>query len=187
MPEDDIKPATKPDGAPWHIGCMARLESEKGIDLLIDAIADIDNVMLTIVGKGSQKEVLLKQAKLLNHSKVRVQFIDRLSTFDDLWSSADCFVLPSRTHDPFGLVAAAAMAHGVPTIVTDKCGISGYMEHKKHGIICNNNDLHASILQLQKNPLLQQILKLNGQKLAQEQFSVAGMVGGFKNILNSFE
>ena len=159
LPIATDEPTTQLSNTPWHIGCIARLEQEKGVNLLLDAISSINDVMLTIVGRGSQKQQLLKRAKPLNNIKARVQFIDRLPTLDNLWQSIDCFVLPSRSHDPFGLVVAEAMAHGVPTIITDKCGIAGYLEREQHSIICKPDDIRAAIANLKNNPLLQQKLK----------------------------
>jgi len=173
----------KPTNAPWHVGCIARLEHEKGVDLLLEAINNIDNITLTIVGRGSQQKSLLKQAKLLNSNRVRAQFIDRLPSLNDFWQSIDCFVLPSRSHDPFGLVVAEAMVHGVPTVITNKCGIAGFLEHEQHSIVCQPDELKKGILQLKQNPLLQQKLKQNGRKLAEELFSIEGMIKNYEKIL----
>jgi len=112
--------------APFRIGCIARLSHEKGIDVLIEAVAPLTNISLTIVGRGREEmhiQELLR--KKLRNSAFDIQ--QNIHSVGDFYRSIDCLVLPSRDHDPFGLVVAEAMAAGVPTICTDACGIAEHL------------------------------------------------------------
>ena len=50
----------------FHIGCIARLTPDKGIDLLIEAVSHIPHVHLTIVGRGSDAHSLATMIEDIN-------------------------------------------------------------------------------------------------------------------------
>jgi glycosyltransferase involved in cell wall biosynthesis len=71
-----------------------------------------------------------------------------LETF---YAGLDIFVLPSSDHDPFGLVAAEAMARGIATVVTTACGIAASLEHGKDALIVeagSESDMESAIRSL---------------------------------------
>ena len=56
-----------PEGhATFHVGCIARLTHDKGVDLLIEAVKDLPNVTLTIVGQGKEERTLHQRAEEVN-------------------------------------------------------------------------------------------------------------------------
>ena len=109
------------------IGYVGRLVPEKGLDLLIEALAKIDGVWrLSIVGAGpeqQQLEVLSQRLELTD----RVSFegclpSTRLPAF---YRELDALVLPSRSQpnwtEQFGRVLIEAMSCGIPVVGSD-CG-----------------------------------------------------------------
>ncbi len=128
-------PFPRPSGI--HVGTVARLDPEKGVDVLIHSIAELPEVTLSILGKG-REETYIRTLIDQDTQRIGQQRIHLLSHVDDLSSfyrSLDVFVLPSSDHDPFGLVAAEAMACGIATIVTDACGISGSLEASREALV----------------------------------------------------
>jgi glycosyltransferase involved in cell wall biosynthesis len=109
------------------IGYVGRLVPEKGVDLLLEAVAGMDKVcQLTIVGTGTEQvrlETLVRRLGLTD----RVFFRGCLpsSHMPAFYRQLDTFVLPSRSRpnwiEQFGRVLIEAMACGVPVVGAD-CG-----------------------------------------------------------------
>ncbi len=167
----------------FHIGCISRLSHEKGVDLLVDAIKEIPNAKLTIVGKGRDEE---KIKKLILNSQLSILNLSRVDDLNSFYNSLDLLVLPSREHDPFGLVAAEAMVLGVPVVVTDQCGIADYLEDGKDAIIVeanSANQLKAGILRLIADEKFMENIAREGQRTAKEKFGVEEMVDKYVELL----
>ncbi|HLD71001.1 MAG TPA: glycosyltransferase family 4 protein, partial [Candidatus Peribacteraceae bacterium] len=101
------------------------------------------------------------------------------------YRSTDVLVLPSRDNDPFGLVAAEAMACGTPVIVTEQCGIAGYLSNEVDAIIVkadSEKSLKEAILHI-KDPAVRSRLSAAGKKTAQEKFSLDSMIEGYCRLL----
>ncbi len=112
---------TRPPSASEEVLYVGRLAAEKGIGELVRAWSDRDRhpMRLLIVGDGPQRAALARSTgttvELLGHvssSRVRELMLD-----------ARALVFPSRWHEPFGLVAAEALAAGLPVIASDMGGI----------------------------------------------------------------
>lgn len=162
---------------PLHIGTIARLSREKGVDLLIEALAGLPDCHLTVVGEGREEKKLraLAESKHVGDRTIIQPRVEDLGTF---YRALDLFVLPSREHDPFGLVAAEAMMCGVATVVTDACGIAGYLKNGTDAMIVPALDPHAlarCIVQL-SDPVLRGTIAANGRKTAEEKFRTKRMV-----------
>lgn len=166
-----------------RIGTIARLSKDKGVDVLIEAVKDLENVSLNIVGTGSEEATLLSAISNLPHITITAH-IDDLAEF---YTSLDLFVLSSRDHDPFGLVAGEAMMLGVPVIVTDTCGIAGYLTHEHDALIVPTGslqELRKAIMHLQHHPEKRSLLATVGKATAEEKFSIEKMVERYEGILH---
>ncbi|MEI8230938.1 MAG: glycosyltransferase family 4 protein [Candidatus Peregrinibacteria bacterium] len=169
----------------FRIATIARLTPDKGVDVLIDAITDFPNCHLTIVGKGPEEGYL---RKLIDerHISDRVEIIPRVENLGAFLDQLQCFVLPSRSHDPFGLVAGEAMAMGVPTIVTDACGISYHVVDGTEAIVVPADDVSAlreAIVSLDK-PDIWSKLSENGKRAVAEKFSMERMVEEYEMVMS---
>ncbi len=169
-----------------RIGCIARLSQEKGIDLLIRAMKDIPQGTLEIIGRGSEEPLLkrlTRQCQLYDRVTFTTDFVDLAQAYGRF----DAFVLPSREHDPFGLVAGEAMIAGLPAVVTDACGIAGYLQDDKDALIVPANSASAlahALLALQ-DPLTRERIATAGQSTAKEKFSMKMMVAAYAKVLGS--
>jgi glycosyltransferase involved in cell wall biosynthesis len=116
-----------------------RLHHAKGVDTFLEAwsrgCASWPQHGLLIVGSGPEKESLLTQAALLGLGD-RVTFCppaDKASLLR-LYQRSSCVVVPSRS-EPFGLVAAEAMAAGAIVIASAVGGLQGLVEDGVSGFL----------------------------------------------------
>ena len=103
------------------IGYVGRLARIKGVDILLQAIAKLNqniNCKLVIVGDGSEKEELISLAKDLDICHL-VYFAGRISHDEVIQTMKgfDIAVVPSRD-EGFGLSALEAMSSGIPVIAS---------------------------------------------------------------------
>lgn len=171
---------------PLRLGCIARLSPEKGIDLLLQALHALPPfVTLSIVGTGKEEHALRRLTASLELQD-RVTFLFPDTNIHTLYEQFDALVLPSRSHDPFGLTAAEAMSLGLPVIVTDACGIAGSL-HGTDALICpahSAEGLQESILHLLEPATFNRLAK-NGPNVAREKFSVERMVQSYENVFTT--
>jgi glycosyltransferase involved in cell wall biosynthesis len=111
----------------FTIGYGGRLAPEKGVDLLLRAVAAMDGGgRLIVMGTGAERERLEGLARRLKLDD-RVSFEETIPStrMPDFYRKLDVLVLPSRSRpnwiEQFGRVLIEAMACGVPVVGSD-CG-----------------------------------------------------------------
>ena len=162
---------------------LSRLDPKKGLDLLIDAFAELkqrrSNALLVIAGDGDEEFVRglreRTEKRGIARDVVWTGFIagaDKISAL----AAANVFVLPSYSEN-FGIAAAESLAAGVPTIVTKAVGIAGEIQRADAGIVVPGNSakLAEALRRVLSEPELAQRLSANGRKLAQERYSLEAM------------
>lgn len=170
--------------AELRLGCIARLSREKGVDVLINAMADVpENITLEIVGTGREEQSLKALARRL-HLDGRIAFTGSEADIGAAYARWDALILPSRDNDPFGMVAAEAMLAGLPVIVTDQCGIAGYLEDGKDALIVKAGSSSALSQALAEIGDRRSEIGQAGQKTAEEKFSVERMVQEYAHLLS---
>lgn len=183
IPNPHSNPHPRPHPYHLHIGCISRLTKDKGVDLLINAVKDIKGINLTIVGSGRDEEDIKKP---IANCQLPIALKKRIDDIASFYSSLDLLVLPSREHDPFGLVVAEAMMLGIPTVVTDACGIADYLENEKDAIVVeagSSDELKEGISKVIDNADLRNSIAKTGLKTAQKQFTVNKMVERYCKLL----
>lgn len=118
-----------------------RLMSEKRIDLLLQAVAQLNfssnNIILTIIGDGPQRNYLENLTVKLGISQ-QVKFMGRLTTIEEVWqeiAKAKIAIQPSE-REGFGIFPLEAMAIGTPVIYCDssESAVSEIVRHELEGI-----------------------------------------------------
>jgi glycosyltransferase involved in cell wall biosynthesis len=118
-------------GRGFVIGYAGRLVPEKGVDLLIRALAQLPGMWrLEVIGQGPEREPLERLARSLNLWE-RVSFTDQVPStrMAAFYRELDVLVVPSRTKpnwkEQFGRVIVEAMACGVPVVGSNSGAIPG--------------------------------------------------------------
>lgn len=110
----------------YRVLFVGRFIELKRLDLLIDALADMDisHVELAVVGSGPLEESLRQHAEHKLHG--RIDWIGQLpmDQVHQQMALADCLVLPSL-YDGWGAVVSEALMVGTPVICSDNCGAAG--------------------------------------------------------------
>ncbi|MBC7711419.1 MAG: glycosyltransferase family 4 protein [Rhizobacter sp.] len=103
------------------LGFMGRIESEKGIDVLCDAWAQLKHrgVKLLIAGTGRPDYIVQLREK---YGVPESCFLG-MQTPEAFFPRVDLVVVPSRAYEGLGNVAFEAMVFGRPVIVSDQGGL----------------------------------------------------------------
>ena len=117
-----------PEGAPV-IGAVARLVSQKRLDLLVRVTARLDGVRCVIAGSGPEQEPLARLAAELGVTD-RVSFLGHRGAVGDVLSALDLFVVTSRI-EGMSNAMLEAMAAGVPVVSTPVSGAADALERDR--------------------------------------------------------
>jgi len=169
------------------IGIIARLDTNKGINFLIDAFAEIASkdpcLSLIIVGNGVNKKELEKQTEKLN-LKDQVIFAGYQSEVNAFIKYLSIFVI-SSLNEALPLVLIEAMSHAKPIIATTVGGIPEVIIHLENGLLvppANAAALTDNLLLLINDLELQKKLSLNARKTYETNFTVNRMLEETKSI-----
>jgi len=125
--------------------CVARLSKQKGIDILLQAVARAlrngIRCKCVIVGDGPLKDELLEQARTLELSG-HVFFEGFHEDIRPYLQAATVFVLTSRG-EGLPLSVLEAMACGLPSIVTNVGGNAEAITHQVHGLVVSPESVDA--------------------------------------------
>jgi len=151
----------------------ARFSPEKGLKYILEAVKELDNILLVMVGPGENKELKTTIEKFGIKNKVKIiGEVDPIK-IADYYNSCDIFVLPSL-REGLGFSSGEAMACKKPVIASNTGGIPDIVIHNQTGILVepkNVKQLKAAILKL----------------LNSKQFSQKLIEKGYKHIKNNYQ
>jgi glycosyltransferase involved in cell wall biosynthesis len=133
------KTASRPDDfgedKPFRLGFLGQLKPSKGIQLLLQAVAELpgNDYELRIGGKGPEKYVDYLKTRYKSPNIYFLEFVDP----DIFFSNIDLLVVPSLWHEPLGRTILEAYAHGVPVIGSNRGGIPELIDIGKTGYVFN--------------------------------------------------
>ena len=164
-------PSTPAPDERRHIVYVGRLVPEKGVDLLLTALAKLEGAWrATILGRGPEAANLRALTERLGLSE-RVAFQERVASVEmpHFYQRADVLALPSRTRsnwmEQFGRVLIEAMACGV-AVVGAESGEIPYVIGDA-GLLFPEDDtaaLRAALARLVTSPQLRMDLGARGRE-----------------------
>jgi glycosyltransferase involved in cell wall biosynthesis len=160
---------------------VARLTAQKGVAVLLAALADLpDDVTLTIVGDGERRSFLEAEARRLKVAD-RVRFAGAVGHDEirDFYAAADVFCLASLDEGiPVSLMEA--MASGLPVVATRVGGIAELIDNGVNGLVvpAGRADLLADALgKLRDDRTRRDEFADRGRQVVASHFSVATSAG----------
>lgn len=118
-----VPPMRQRSTDPLLLGFAGRLLPEKGVEVLVDAVAQLPphlaRVRLWIAGEGPDRARLEAQARRLCLGD-RVEFLGHLprEELQRRFEAVTIQVVPSLWSEPYGLVTVEAMARGTPVVAS---------------------------------------------------------------------
>lgn len=135
---------------------VGRLNAEKGVDVLLTALAKLTNLAadlnpeLDIIGDGPQREKLQAQAlKLGITERVHFHGVRPRTQLGTAYRSASVVVIPSRT-EAQGVVVLEAMLSGAAIIASRTGGIVDMLVDQHNGVLVPPTDADALATALQQ-------------------------------------
>lgn len=153
---------------------VAELIKLKNIDKVLMAVKELVskyNLDYTIIGRGPEKESLMKLASAL-HLDNYVTFIDHIphEIIADKLYEHDIFIMPSY-FETFGRVYFEAMAMGIPIICARNSGIYGIFKELEEGISVDHKSVMDIVHVLEfliNNPEERLRIGANGKRLVEK-------------------
>ena len=166
---------------------VGRLSYYKGVQHLVDAMADVEADLL-VVGDGERREEVESRAHERGVTD-RVHFLGRVDDemLDYCYREADTFVLPSvAPSEAFGIVQLEAMAVGTPVVNTDlPTGVPWVSRDGETGLTVPPGDAGAladALDRLVENPDLRRRFGENAVERVREKFGQERMVGRTREL-----
>lgn len=174
--------AERPADRPFTVGYIGRLVEEKGVQVLIDALAQMDGAArLLVVGGGPERKRLGERAAARGLDG-RVEFVPQIASMEmpAVYHRLDVLALPSLTRpnwkEQFGRVLVEAMASGVPVVGSDSGAIPDVIGDA--GLIVPEGDaaaLAAALTRLRDDLALRSALQAKGRERALARFTHASV------------
>jgi glycosyltransferase involved in cell wall biosynthesis len=175
------------DKTPFVIGIIGRLSEVKGHRYLLMAAKEIvqfnSGVKFLIIGDGAEKKHLLQLVKKLNIEK-QVVFLKPIFDTSLALKCMDVFVMPS-IQEGLGLSILEAMASGLPIIASNVGGIYTLVKDGVNGFLVSSRNpsaISVAIHKFLKDPSLLKKMGREGQRMAQEYFSLNKMASQTRSL-----
>jgi glycosyltransferase involved in cell wall biosynthesis len=124
--------------------CVRRLVPRNGVDVLVKAWRQAgiaDRARLVIAGDGPELATLTSLAA----GTAGIRFAGRVTHEElvRLFATAHATIVPTRSGEGFGLVAAESLACGTPVIASDQGGLAEVVRHGVDGMLVPAGDPRA--------------------------------------------
>ena len=170
------------------LGCAARLETVKGVDLLLRAMNILKkrhpSLVLLLVGDGSQRKNLEAEARALGIGE-SVKFIGYTPTPHIYQNLFTLNVNPSRGTETSCLATSECAALGIPTVASDFGGNRECVAHEVSGLLFRSEDtegLAAAIEKALTDRDLMELLKKGARKRYETMFTLPHMLESYRRL-----
>jgi glycosyltransferase involved in cell wall biosynthesis len=166
---------------------VGRLEEQKGMDVLLEAVASLAgrglDFVVAVAGDGSWRERLERTATGAGIES-RVRWMGRVPDPGPLMLAADVFVLPSRW-EGLPLTLLEAMARGRAVVASSVGGIPEVVADGENGVLVPAGDagaLASALERIIESPALRQKLGEGARESVERGYTWDGVVEAFETI-----
>jgi glycosyltransferase involved in cell wall biosynthesis len=171
-----------PDDAPLALA-LGRLHRNKGFDLLLEAVAQVEGLYLWLAGEGPLEAQLKRQAASLGIAE-RVRFLGWREDATALLAACDCLVSSSRI-EPLGNTILEAWAAAKPVIATSCSGPAELIANEQTGLLVPLEDaaaLAAALHRVIGDRMLAAALAAAGRAAFEAEFSETRVVAAYRQF-----
>jgi starch synthase len=134
------------------IGVISRLTSQKGFDLIIEAVLEMVKMgcQLVVLGVGSEdyeRKLLALAKEYPNNISVNIRFDAALA--QKIYAGSDIFLMPSR-FEPCGLGQVISQKYGTLPIVRKTGGLADTVKNRKTGFLFSDYSSGAMLKSLEE-------------------------------------
>jgi len=165
------------------VGAIGRFERQKGFDLLIRALTEIEDASLVLVGEGSERPMLEGLAESVGVAD-RVVWRGWTDETRTCLGAFDVFALPSR-FEGFPLALLEALLARLAVVAADVGGVSEIVHDGETGLLVPADDpdaLARAIRRLLADADLRQRLGEQGRQHVLERFTADHMTRAFERL-----
>lgn len=143
---ESIEPREGGPCGPLRVGCVARLEHVKGIDVLVRATAGLAGrglppFEILVWGDGRQHDELRALSAEVGADET-LRFVGTTQPVEEFLRSLDVYVQPSR-NEGMGRALVLAQAVGLPAVASNVCGIPDVVRAGETGELVDADDPEA--------------------------------------------
>jgi glycosyltransferase involved in cell wall biosynthesis len=181
VPDDGVEPVSFPSRP--VVGCAARFEDQKRLDLLLQAVARLPTVHVVLVGDGTGRPALEELAASLG-MRERLAITGWQPDARPYIAGFDVFVLPSRD-EAFPLTIVEAMLSSTPVVATDVGSVREAVIDGETGLLVPPGDpaaLAAAIGRVLDERGLGARLVANARALASKEFTSTAMAAAYDRL-----
>jgi glycosyltransferase involved in cell wall biosynthesis len=131
LPAAEARRVLDLDATKRWIGWVGRISHEKGLDVMIEALAILDDptVALVVMGRGPEEQAVRARAQQLGIS-ARIKWCGVVENAERYFAAFDVFVLSSRTEGT-PMVLLEAMSYQLPIVATAVGGIPDVLDREQ--------------------------------------------------------
>ncbi len=173
-------PESHSSGGAVRLAVVSSLIPEKGVDVLLSALAGLDDVnwTLSIIGEGPERTRLEGMIQG-NGFSTRVQLLGLRDDVPEQLRGADILVHPATWQEALGNVILEAMASGCAVIASRTGGIPELLVDGEEGVLVQPGDaeaLRSSLRRLMGDASLRQRLGENARQRVEADFTLEASV-----------
>lgn len=128
----------KAPGTPIVVGYLGRMESTKGIEVLLEAARQLSTRQIKIVLGGTGDEAYVSSLRS-KYPAENIQFLGFVKPAE-FFEHIDLLVVPSVWEEPLGRVIYEGYAHGVPAMVANVGGMPEIVDIDRTGYVFKSGD-----------------------------------------------
>jgi glycosyltransferase involved in cell wall biosynthesis len=182
VPDVPLGAAARPEAA-FVVGSIGRLDAQKGLDVLVDALPSVPDAKALLVGDGPEKEALLERAAAAGVAD-RVTVTGWRDDARDYLGALDAFVLPSR-FEGFPQAVVEAMLAERAVVASNVGSVADAVVDGDTGLLVPADDaeaLAAALRRLRDDPELRRELGRRAREKALHEFSVDRMARAYEAL-----
>jgi len=178
-----MTPSTTPSADPKIIGYCGRLREVKGVQVLLDAFAQVQaqrpdaGLKVSIAGSGSQSDELLAQSERLGLTQ-HVEWLGMIEDTHSYFQSIDIYVQPSFAEGLPNSIMEAMVAQK-PVVASDIGGNNDLVEHEVSGLrfdVGNASSLAEQLIRMIDDAELRETAAAAGRDIMVKNFDIDSVI-----------